>query len=220
MGHRDLLVTRTYLRQTPNARVCPREASAGRLSSSGVLVHTLPTSTGPAALPKRRSRTSRFSAECQDGPRAYRVALGRMLKGVCLVQERRQAMRTMLVSVLAVLAQLGIPANAQSQGGALPAWSAVPNGYWVHPPTKRLFFFMSAPKNIGQPPVFGRPAHAPGTGGFFRPFSITGPIPQNPPPPTLKFPSTGLRPLESLPPQDFRRFLRLKNSRLYFFSKP
>src|ERR1017187_3229562 len=33
MGHRDLLVTRTYLRQTPNARVCPREASAGRLSS-------------------------------------------------------------------------------------------------------------------------------------------------------------------------------------------
>src|ERR1035437_2877202 len=34
MGHRDLLVTRTYLRQTPNARVCPREASAGRLSSS------------------------------------------------------------------------------------------------------------------------------------------------------------------------------------------
>src|ERR1017187_1005687 len=39
MGHRDLLVTRTYLRQTPNARVCPREASAGRLSSSGVRVH-------------------------------------------------------------------------------------------------------------------------------------------------------------------------------------
>src|ERR1035437_6811905 len=37
MGHRDLLVTRTYLRQTPNARVCPREASAGRLSSSGVI---------------------------------------------------------------------------------------------------------------------------------------------------------------------------------------
>src|ERR1039458_6147064 len=37
MGHRDLLVTRTYLRQTPNARVCPREASAGRLSSSGHL---------------------------------------------------------------------------------------------------------------------------------------------------------------------------------------
>src|ERR1035441_6347381 len=41
MGHRDLLVPRTYLRQTPNARVCPREASAGRLSSSGVSVHYL-----------------------------------------------------------------------------------------------------------------------------------------------------------------------------------
>jgi hypothetical protein len=60
-------------------------------------------------------------------------------------------MRTTLVSVLAVLAQWGIPANAQPQAGALPAWSAVPNGYWVHPPTKRLFFFMSDPKNIGQP---------------------------------------------------------------------
>src|ERR1017187_4151779 len=82
------------------------------------------------------------------------VVLGRTLKGVCLVQERRQAMRTTLVSVLAVLAQLGIPANAQSQGGTLPAWSAVPNGDWVHPPTTRLFFFMSDPKNIGQPPVF------------------------------------------------------------------
>jgi hypothetical protein len=128
-------------------------------------------------------------------------------------------MRTTLVSVLAVLAQLAIPANAQSQGGTLPAWSAGPNGYWVHPPTKRLFFFMSDPKNIGQP-VFGRPAHAPATGSFFRPFSITSPIPQNSQHPTLKFPSTGLRPLESLPPQDFRRFLRPKNSRLFFFSKP
>ena|ERR1017187_16231 len=38
MGHRDLLVTRTYLRQTPNARVCPREASAGRLSSRSIIV--------------------------------------------------------------------------------------------------------------------------------------------------------------------------------------
>jgi hypothetical protein len=136
------------------------------------------------------------------------------------VQESRQTMRTTLVSVLAVLAQLGISANAQSQGGTLPAWSTVPNGYWAHPPTKRLFFFMSDPKNIGRPAVFGQPAHAPDTGGFFRPFSFTGPIPQNPPDPTLKFPLTGLRPLESLPPQDFRRFLRPKNSRLFFFSKP
>jgi hypothetical protein len=129
-------------------------------------------------------------------------------------------MRTFMVSVLAVLAQWGIPANAQTQPGALPAWSAVTNGYGAHPPTKRLFFFMSDPKNSGRPPVFGQAAHAPSTGGFFRPFSITGPIPQNPPHPTLKFPSTELRPLESLPPQDFRRFLRPNNSRLFFFSKP
>jgi len=129
-------------------------------------------------------------------------------------------MRMTLVSVLAVLSQWGFPANAQQQAGALPAWPTVPNGYWAHPPTKRLFFFMSDPKNIGRPPVFVQPAHAPGMGRFFRPFSITGLIPQNPPHPTLKFPSTGLRPLESLPPQDFRRFLRPKNSRLFFFSKP
>ena len=94
-------------------------------------------------------------------------------------------MRTTVVSVLAVLAQWGIPANAQPQAGALPAWSAVPNGYWAHPPTRRLFFFMSDPKNIGRPLVVGRPAQAPGMGSFFRPFSITGPIPQNPPHPTL-----------------------------------
>jgi hypothetical protein len=129
-------------------------------------------------------------------------------------------MRTTLVSLLAILAQCGILATAQSQGGALTAWSTVPNGYSVHPPTKRLFFFMSDPKNIGQSPVFERPAHAPGTGGFFRPFSIAGPISQNPPYPALKFPSTGLRPLESLSPQDFRTFLRPKNSRLFFFNKP
>jgi tetratricopeptide (TPR) repeat protein len=130
-------------------------------------------------------RASQYKQRARERAKVYakqKLRVGRMLKGVCLVQERRQAMRTTLVSVLAVLAQWGIPANAQPQAGALPAWSAAPNGYWVHPPTKRLFFFMSDPKNIGRPPVFGQPAHAPGTGGFFRPFSITGPIPQNPPP--------------------------------------
>ena len=66
-------------------------------------------------------------------------------------------MRTTLVSVLAVLAQWGILANAQPQAGALPAWPAATNGYLAHPPTKRLFFFMSDPKNIGRPAVFGRP---------------------------------------------------------------
>src|ERR1035438_10285903 len=34
MGHRDLLVTRTYRQPTPNARPAAREASAVRLSSS------------------------------------------------------------------------------------------------------------------------------------------------------------------------------------------
>ena len=129
-------------------------------------------------------------------------------------------MRTTLVSVLAVLAQWGISANAQPQAGTLPASSTVPNGYWAHPSTKRLFFFTSDTKKAARPPVFGQAAHAPGMGGLFPPFSITAPIPQNPPHPTLKFTSTGLRPLESLPPQDFRRFLKPKSSGLFFFSKP
>ena len=96
-------------------------------------------------------------------------------------------MRTTLVSVLAVLAQWGIPANAQPQAGTLPASSAVPNGYWAHPSTKRLFFLCRTPRTSARPPVFGQPAHAPGMGGLFSPFSITAPIPQNPPHPTLKF---------------------------------
>ena len=136
-------------------------------------------------------------------------------------------MRTTLVSVLAVLAQWGILANAQPQAGALPAWPGATNGYLAHPPTKRLFFFMSDPKNIGRPAVFGRPldrkniarpAQAPGTGGFLWPYSFTDPVSQNPAHPTLKFPPTGLLPLES-PPQNLW-FLRPKNPRLFFFSKP
>ena len=137
-------------------------------------------------------------------------------------------MRTTLVSVLAFLAQWGILANAQPQAGALPAWPAATNGYWAHPPTKRLFFFMSDPKNIGRPAVFGRPsdrknivrpAQAPVTSGFFWPYSFTDAISQNPTHPTLKIPPTGLLPLESPPPQNLW-FLRHKNSRLFFFSKP
>jgi len=148
-------------------------------------------------------------------------------------------MRTTLVSILAVLAQWVIPANAQPQTGAQPARPAATNGYLAHPPTKRLFFFRSDPKNIGRPAVFGRspdsknivgpgmvgrsavfgqPAQAPDMGGFFRPYSITDPILQNPAHPTLKFPPTGLLPVESPPPQDLW-FLRPKNSRLFFFSK-
>ena len=144
-------------------------------------------------------------------------------------------MRTTLVSVLAVLAQWGILANAQPQAGALPAWPAATNGYLVHPPTKRLFFFKSDPKNIGRPvfgrpsnpknivrpATFGRPAQVPSTGGFLWPYSFTftAPVFPNPAHPTLKFPSTGLLQLESPPPQDLW-FLRPKNSRLFYFNKP
>jgi hypothetical protein len=137
-------------------------------------------------------------------------------------------MRTTLVSMLAVLAQWGILANAQPQAGALPAWPAATNGYLAHPPTKRLFFFTSDPKNIVRPAVFGRPSdgksivrppQAPGTSGFLWPYSFTDAISQNPTRPTLKTPPTGLLPLESPPPQNLW-FLSHKNSRLFFFSKP
>ena len=143
-------------------------------------------------------------------------------------------MRTTLVSVLAVLAQWGTAANPQPQAGTPPAWPAATNGYLAHPPTKRLFFFMSDPKNIGRPAVFGRPSdrknivrpavfgrpvQATGTGGFLWPHSFTDPVSQNLAHPTLKFPATGLLPLASPPPQNLW-FLRPKNSRLFFFSKP
>ena len=143
-------------------------------------------------------------------------------------------MRTTLVSMLAVLAQWAIIANAQPQAGALPAWPAATNGNWAHPSTKRLFFFVgsrtvgqpalfgrpSDPNNIGRSAVFGRPAQSPDTGGFLRPYSIPetfSPISVHP---TLIFPPTGLLPLESLPPQDLWRFFRPKNSRLFYFPKP
>src|SRR5215831_10518891 len=114
--------------------------------------------------------------------RAYRVAHSRILKGVCLVLKRRQAMRTTLFSVLAVLAQWGILANAQPQAGALPAWPAATNGYLAHPPTKRLFFFTSDPKNIGRPAVFGRPSDRKNIARpamFLWPHSFTDPGSQN-----------------------------------------
>jgi hypothetical protein len=131
------------------------------------------------------------------------------VEGVCLVQKRRQVMRTTLVSVLAVLAHCGVLGNAQQQSGALPAWPSPTNGYVAHPPTNRLFFFMSDPKDIGgpaatksilRPSVFGRPAQAPDTGGF-RSYSITNLVFQNPVHPTLRIPPTGLLPLQSPQPQ-------------------
>jgi hypothetical protein len=129
-------------------------------------------------------------------------------------------MRTMLVSVLGVLSQWGMAANAQQQAGPPPDLSAATSGYLAHPPTKRLFFFTSNPKSMGRPALVVRPAQAPVSGGFLRPYSIADPVPQNPSQPTLKFPPTGLIPLKSQSPQDVWRFLRPKNSRLFFFSKP
>src|SRR5579863_2539943 len=104
-------------------------------------------------------------------------------------------MRTTLILALAVLAQWGIPANAQPQAAALPQGPAATNGYSAQPPTTRLFFFISDPKNIGRPAVFerpsdsrsigrpavfGRPEQAVGTGGFLRPYFLTDAIPRNP----------------------------------------
>ena len=129
-------------------------------------------------------------------------------------------MRTTLVSVLVVLAQWGMLATAQPQTGAVPStWPGATSGYFTHPPTKR-FFFMYDPTTIGRPVVFGQPSQAPGARAFPRSYSIINPVHQNFAHPTPRFSPTGLVPLESTPPQDFWRFLRPKNSRLFFFSKP
>ena len=143
-------------------------------------------------------------------------------------------MRMTLVSVLAFLLQWGMPANAQPQAGAQPTVPAETNRYLAHPPAKPLFFFTSDHENMGRA-VFGRPSEprnialpvvfrpaARGrlTEGFLGPYSIAIPVYQQPTQPTLRFPPTGLLPLESLPPQDVRKFLRPNNTRLFFFSKP
>jgi len=128
-------------------------------------------------------------------------------------------MRKTLFSVLALLAQWGIPTNAQALSPSQSPWPDITSGYLSHPPTRRLFFFISDPKDMGRPVVFGQPAQVPRTGGFLRPKSIANPGPQDPAHPTLKFPPTGLIPVETRPPQDFWRF-RPKNSRLFFFTKP
>jgi hypothetical protein len=127
-------------------------------------------------------------------------------------------MRATLVSMLAVLAQWAIPANGQLQTGALPSSPAANNGYFAHPPARRLFFFASDPKLTGAPALFGQPAQARGTTGFLWPYSFTAPVSRNPAHPTLKLTPAGLLPLESPPPRLW--LLRSKNSRLFFFSKP
>jgi hypothetical protein len=128
-------------------------------------------------------------------------------------------MRTTLFSMLVMLAQWGMPAYAQPPAGAQTARPADTNGYLTHQPTKR-FFFTSDPKSVGRPEVFARPAQAPGTDGFRRSVFATNPVLQNPVDPALKFPPTGLRPLESVPSRNLWRFVRPKNSKLFFFTKP
>src|ERR1035437_7532285 len=87
MGHRDLLVTRTYLRQTPNARVCPREASAGRLSSSRFFVHNAVFGHNTVYPPPRKrnrlklARTDRRS--CFRSMSASRLVPEAKRLGIC-----------------------------------------------------------------------------------------------------------------------------------------
>ena len=128
-------------------------------------------------------------------------------------------MRTTLFLLLAVLAQWGIPAKAQSQTAARPAWSA-PNGYWNHPSTKRLYFFSSDPNSVGRPAAFQRTAPTPRTSRFFRPFSFATLVFPNPAPSTLRSPSTQLRPLGIASPANRWFFVKPKNTRLFYFSKP
>ena len=136
-------------------------------------------------------------------------------------------MRTMLVSVLAVLAQLAIPANAQPQAAAQPASPAATNGYVAQPPAKRVFFFR-VPRQKGPEPIVLRPLdlkYTSGSAESWRPSQAPGhrtwffanPAAQIAAHPTLEFqPLT----LESMPPQDIRKILRPRTNRLFFFSKP
>src|SRR4051812_16788927 len=119
-------------------------------------------------------------------------------------------MRTRLISALVILAQWGLPAYGQRQAGAMPSSGpAATNGYVRAVPAKRLFFFMRDPKDTGQPAARG-PRSNP----------ITRPVPPASGYSALRFPPTGLIPVESAPPRDLWRFLKPENSRLFFFSKP
>ena len=118
-------------------------------------------------------------------------------------------MRTTLVSLLAVLAQWGLPASAQPQMGTQSPGPAVTNEYVAPLPTKR-FFFLSDPKTVGQPAVFARPTQTLRTSGFRRPYVQ----------PIVRFRPTSLLPPASPPSQDFWRFLKPKNTRLFYFTKP
>ena len=144
-------------------------------------------------------------------------------------------MRTMLVSVLVLLAQSGIPANAQPQAGAPSSRPAAASGSWAHPSTNRLFFFVADPKDtagrlmfahpsdskiVGRPVVFGRPPATTRTFGLLHPLPITNALPQYSTRPMVESRRVGLLPGESLPPQDLWRLYKPKKSRLFFFGKP
>ena len=127
-------------------------------------------------------------------------------------------MRTTLVSVLVILGQWGMPAYAQLQAGAQATPGAtVTGGYVSHPLAKRLFFFMPDAKNMGRSVARVTPAQKPGH--EFQPNYHVRPVAQSAGFPNLKFYPTGMRPVESQPPQDFRKLLRPRNSRLFFFTK-
>jgi hypothetical protein len=113
-------------------------------------------------------------------------------------------MRTTFVSLVIVLAQWGSPVFAQG-----------PPGLTTPQPTAKRFFFVSAPRIGGT--VFGGPSQAP---TLSRPFSLVNRAPRQPIQPTLRFTPTSLRLPESQPRQDLWRFLKPKNTRLFFFTKP
>jgi hypothetical protein len=119
-------------------------------------------------------------------------------------------MRTTLALVLGVLAW-GMAGNAQPQASAQSTTPPATSGYRGNPPAKR-FFFTADPRTLGQPAIK--------SSGALRPDAPADQAPQSRVYPTLRFPLTGLLPLASQPSQDFRRFLKPKNTRLFFFTKP
>jgi hypothetical protein len=120
-----------------------------------------------------------------------------------------------------ILAQWGMPATAQPQSGALSApWPALPNVNTPNRTTPRLFFFSHDLKNVGRVTT----PKSPGTSSFLQPemrtYFITRPDPQYPGLKAPKFSPTGLLPIESLRPQDFRKFFIRTNTRMFYFSRP
>ncbi len=125
-------------------------------------------------------------------------------------------MRTILISVLVILARSGPPAYAQMQRATRPTSpAAAANGNAAHPLAQRLYFYMSDPMGIKRP-ARAHAAQPSSARGFVRPNDITRTSGFS----TLRFPATGLRPLPNQPSQDPWRLLKPKNTRLFFFSKP